>query len=234
MIVCSFALPEESNAFRHRMSHPGQLRTGSLPWVLGNFGRHEVLIVHTGIGLKSAEPIVREVLAGHEPWLWISSGMAGALDRDFMAGDIFLGSNISEDRMLEKAALVKLPEISIRIGQLNSVSEPAETVADKERLASEHSAGAVDMETEAIVACCSEKGIPVLSVRAISDGADQALPVPFNVWFNSDAQRPRTLALLRFLLRHPMEIAPFVDFVGNMFLARKNLARFLCSYLDAL
>ncbi len=90
------------------------------------------------------------------------------------------------------------------------------------------------METAAIFACCSEKGIPVLSVRAISDGVDQALPVPFNVWFNSDAQRPRAVALLWFLLRHPMGISPFVDFVGNVFLARKNLARFLCSYLDAL
>ncbi len=234
MIICSFALPDESSQFRQHLRHPGELRTGALRWVLGNFGRHEVLVVHTGIGLKSADTVAREVLADHRPWLWISSGVAGALDEDLRAGDIFLGSNMSEDKILQKAARVRLPVMSVRTGHLISVPEPAETAADKEKLAIENSAGAVDMETAAIVACCSEKGIPVLSVRAISDVASQSLPVPFKVWFDDDVQRPRTLALLWFLLRHPEKFSLFVDFVGNVFLARKNLARFLCGCLDAL
>ena len=233
MIVCSFALPDESDRFRQRLSHPGQVKTGALPWVLGNLGRHELLIVHTGIGLKSAGKIAREVLAEYEPWLWISSGLAGAVDGNLGAGDLFLGRNMSDGRILDKAALVKLPHISIRTGHLISVQEPVENAADKEQLGLD-GASAIDMETAAIVECCSEKGIPVLSIRAISDIASESLPVPFHVWFDERAQRPRTAALLFFLVCHLEKVPPFVNFVGNVFLAKKNLARFLCSCLESL
>ncbi|RME93429.1 MAG: hypothetical protein D6766_08275, partial [Verrucomicrobia bacterium] len=72
-------------------------------------------------------------------------------------------------------------------------------------------ADAVDMETAAIRSVCESRGVPCLTVRVISDGADEDLPLDFNRLMSPDgrlrwgrlawalAARPiRVLELLRF------------------------------------
>ena len=62
----------------------------------------------------------------------------------------------------------------------------------------------------------SVANVPLVSVRAVSDSADQFLPVPFDAWFDTQRQRARPFALVLHLLRHPSHIAPFVRFLSKL------------------
>jgi adenosylhomocysteine nucleosidase len=234
MIVCSFALPSESGGFVGHLHHSWKVKGGALPWILGNLGRHEILVVHVGIGRDSAAEVVGEVLLHHAPWLWICSGFAGALDPTLEGGDIFIAENFSASDPFSRAAALEAPIHRVRTGRMVTSPHPLESPAAKRALAAQTGALAVDMETERILEECLHRDLPLLSVRAISDTASQSLPVPFDVWFDAGSQKPRPLALVRHLLAHPSQVTPFSGFLENVFLAKRNLATYLDAYLAAL
>ena len=64
----------------------------------------------------------------------------------------------------------------------------------------------------------------MISLRGISDISTQALPIPFSIWFDPEAQKPRPAALLLYLFRHPTTIPVFIRFVRGVFEAKKTLA----------
>jgi hypothetical protein len=74
----------------------------------------------------------------------------------------------------------------------------------------------------------------MLSVRAISDRAEQDLPVPAAIWFDAAKQRPRPVRLLLYLATHPGRIGPFARFVRGINLARARLTAFLLAVLPTL
>lgn len=202
-----------------------------MPWILGNLGRHEVLVVHVGIGRESAEEVAGEVLREYEPWLWISSGFAGALDPELEGGDVFLAENQSAPEAFRRAVELDTGLDRVRTGRMVTSDFPVDSPAAKQALAAETSAMAVDMETEWILGVCSRREVPLLSIRAITDTAEQALPIPFDIWFDAGRQKPRPLALLSHLLTHPSKVTPFSEFLENVFLAKRNLAKFLDAYV---
>jgi hypothetical protein len=66
--------------------------------------------------------------------------------------------------------------------------------------------------------------MPLLSLRAISDAADQAFPAPGAILFDQARQRPRYVALPLWLLTHPHRIPAFVRFVRGLSPAQERLA----------
>jgi adenosylhomocysteine nucleosidase len=225
MIAVTFALPEESRDFRRAIREVrgdgeggGQTRVDAEP----------LRIVHCGVGPASAGECTRKLVEEHRPRLLIATGFAGALDPTLGVGDLVLASNFSEPGLLERARRIAP---AVRVGPLASVNEPVETPAAKRALAESTGAIAVEMETAAIAAASA--GIPLLAVRAISDHANEPLPVPFAIWFDLACQRPRPARLLAYLARHPGQIAPFARFVRGLRPARQALSRFLLQALQA-
>ncbi len=192
-ILVTFARPEESRAFVKRLRGVAAIRWGGRAGIAGALGETRVAVMHTGIGPQAAGAFADTILAEKRPWLWVSAGFAGALDPRLGSGDVLIE---------------ELPDPT-NPRRLISRPTPAETVAEKSALLAATGARAVDMETETIAA----QGVPVLSVRAISDTAEEPLPVPFAVWFDMQRQRPRPAALIAFLMRHPRAISPFGRFV---------------------
>jgi adenosylhomocysteine nucleosidase len=195
-VAVTFARPEESGAFRKRLGGLREGACGSLRAWRGSIGKVSVTVIHTGIGPAPAERAIRELLTHEKPRRVISAGFAGGLDPALRAGD-----TLSED----------FPTTLIF-----SKAVPLETPAEKIAAFRETGARIVDMETGTVGAACAAAGIPLTAVRAVSDTADEPLPVPFGVWFDTARQRARPLALVAHLLRHPSHIAPFARFVVRL------------------
>ncbi len=195
-VLVTFARPEESGPFRKRLMalETSRIR-GRKVWA-GELRGLRTVIVHTGIGPVSAEAVLSDVLGEVKPRRVICSGFGGALDPVLRVGDT-LTAELPSPFILSRA-------------------DPIEQPAEKLAAFRETGARVVDMETDAVAKACGESGVPVTAVRAISDSADQSLPVPFDAWFDSTRQRARPVALVLHLLRHPSHIAPFARFVMRL------------------
>ena len=201
MIVLTFAVPHESHDFRRALR--------------GNPALQNVLLAHTGIGTAAAEKCVRALLAEHRPRWLLSAGYAGALDPALAHGELFLATNFTAPELLTRS--------DVRRGILTTQQHAAETPEQKAALARDTGAQAVDMETSAIARVCAEHGVPMLSLRAISDTASAHIPVPLTVSYDLARQRPRVGALLAFLVGKPARILPFARFVRGLAPARAAL-----------
>ena len=210
-VAVTFARPEESGAFRRKLDGVRKGKCGALTAWRGSIGKIAVTVIHTGIGPAAAERAIGELLAHENPRRVISAGFAGGLDPALRAADT-LTADFPTPLIFSKAI-------------------PLETPAEKIAAFRETGARIVDMETDIIGAACARAGVPLTAVRAVSDSADEPLPVPFGVWFDTARQRARPLALVLHLLAHPSHIAPFARFVLRLPRVAEALAQAIAAAL---
>ena len=223
MIAITFAVPHESHELRRALQ--GSAPVGARGWLRGNLARQDVLLVHTGIAAAAAEECMRALLAAHRPRWLLSAGYAGALDPALAHGELFLATNFT--------ALEFLARSRARRGTLTTQDRAAETPLEKAALARETGAQAVDMETSAIARVCAEMGVPMLSLRVISDTASAHIPVPLTASYDLARQRPRVGALLAFLAGNPARILSFARFVRGLTPARAALTSGILAILES-
>lgn len=231
MIVVTFALPDESRDFVARLSRRSEPISWRLPMALGELDGRSVLVVHTGVGDSAFTRQTLDVALGlhrvEDPLrVLVAAGFAGALRPGLAVGELVSGENVSAPALLAVAREVLAGE-RWHVGGLGTAAATVETAAAKAALHAETGALAVDMETAWIAEACARAGVPMLSLRVISDAADQDFPVPGAVMFDPIRQRPRYLALPAYLLTHPACIPPFVRFVRGLTPARARLAEAL-------
>lgn len=176
----------------------------------------------TGVGRDSVCASVAGRLEAGDVTLLVSSGFAGAVRPGWVAGDSILAQNRTSPDVLEKLAAVS--GAPWRIGRVENVNRVVNSVAERESIADSSGADVVDMESDAIWQIGEEKKIPVVTLRSISDGLDNPLPVPPSLLGAAAAGTDGILQLTAFLIRHPMRILPFVRFVRGCNRARKSLA----------
>jgi hypothetical protein len=98
---------------------------------------------------------------------------------------------------------------------------------ERERIARESGASAVDMETEFIARACVAPGIPLLALRVITDTPTQPLPAPPSVLFDIQRQRTHIAVLAKFFLAHPRRMPGLIQFARRISRARKTLSNAL-------
>jgi adenosylhomocysteine nucleosidase len=154
----------------------------------GELGKKLVAIVVSGVGRRLARRGAELLLAGHRPRWVVSAGFAGALDPSLQRNDVFLASelidldgglwtvdvNIQESTSATDGS--KRGPYEMKSGRLLTVDSIVRTMDRKADLAREHQARAVDMESSAVAAFCSERGLRFLSVSIVSDDARSDLP----------------------------------------------------------
>jgi len=215
-IAITFAVPEESAAFRRELRKKQARTQNGFRLVDGELDGRTIRIAHIGIGLQSARERTALLLEKERPSLLIAAGFGGALDPTLQIGDVVV------DRRTSPASIPGGSDF--RLGSIVSSPHALETPGEKAELHRQTGALAVDMETDAIAAICAERGVPLLAVRAISDRAADFLPVPLPAWYDLQRQRPRPLVLMGYLAGHPGAIGPFVRFLRGLSLARHKLA----------
>jgi len=213
MIAIAFALEFESTCFRAR--HDPRLRVGV--WLLGE------------MGLGAAERLERR-LHDNVPALLISAGFAGGLQPGLNAGDLILGENHSDPDVVSKLSL----NDGWHVGCVSTAEGILERAEDKRLLGMRTGCLAGDLETAHLARICAERGLPMLSVRCISDTVEDDLPIPANILLSPRTGRPDPLALFRYLISHPSSVAGFNKLLKNSRVAQNRLAKGLEEILDQL
>jgi hypothetical protein len=95
---------------------------------------------------------------------------------------------------------------------------------ERNNVARASGAVAVDMETEFIARACAARGVPLLSLRVITDTPRKPLPAPPNVLFDIAKQRTSLVKLTAFLLTHPNRVPSLIQFARRIARARTALA----------
>jgi hypothetical protein len=92
----------------------------------------------------------------------------------------------------------------------------------------------VDMETEFIARACAAHGIPLVSLRVITDTPREPFPAPAHVLFDVAKQRTDLPKLATFSLTHPNRIPRLIQFARRIANARKILANTLVAIVREL
>lgn len=208
-LLVTFAMPDEFRPLRRRTA------------VLA---RVDVLV--TGMGFANARQAMESFLATQRPAAVLTCGFAGGLDPKFGHGALLFEA--SDD--FAEAGLWE--HLGARPARFHCVDRIAVTGAEKQKLWNETGAGAVEMESGIIRACCQKAGIPAATLRIISDPAQESLPLDFNQLQHADrtlnwaallgqvARRPRVIPALLALQRHTAAAARTLADAIEQFSAR--------------
>ncbi len=207
MIGITFALPSESSGLIRRLR--AVQRHDNL--VSGKIDNRDVTILHTGVGAKACNERLEVLLHKTRPSLVISSGFAGAVSEPLRVGDLILAQNFSDAELFASAERI-LHDHKPRTVKLFTSTSIIDSVSERNEIAREAGAAAVDMETGAIAGVCQVHGVPLLSLRVISDSPSQPFPAPPTVLFDIERQRTNFGGLIAYLLRDPASITRLIRF----------------------
>ena len=233
MIAITFALPAESFALISRLRKKNRAFCDGEKIIHGKIDNRSVAIFHTGIGRKSCERKIDNLLQGEHPDFLISSGFAGSAREDLQVGDLILAENFSNSELLSMARQL-LAAQNPRVIKLFSSASIIDSVAERNGIARGHGAGAVDMETETIARACAAHGIRMLSLRVISDSVRDPFPAPPRVLFDVERQRTDFAKLILHSLRHPGTAWHLVRFGRQIARAREALTDGIVELLHGL
>jgi adenosylhomocysteine nucleosidase len=191
-----FALGRESSGFR-REFRPQQRFPGAPcpawfcgpPWLT-------VLVLETGVGAARTRTALEWVLdrpllgnVPYQPKVVLSAGFAGALQEGYKVGDVLLATEVADEagNVWPTPWPGELPpgewRPSLHRGRLLTAAHLVGAPEQKQALARQSKALAVDMESAAAACLCQRQGVPFGCVRSVSDDVHTSLS-------------PRLLALL--------------------------------------
>jgi len=224
MIAVTFALAAESSEFLRCLRDRSHADRNGIRAIRGKIDDRTIEVLHTGVGENVCRQQMAKFLQDQHFDYLISAGFAGALNDQLQVGDLLLAKNFSTVEPENRSSLSGLPIYS---ADLLTVPALINSREERNKLALTSGAVAVDMETEFIARACATQGIPLLSLRVISDTPLELFPAPPNVLFDIERQRTRMPKLAKYFLAHPNRVPQLIDFAIRIARARKTLANAL-------
>jgi nucleoside phosphorylase len=163
----------------------------------------------------------------------ISSGFAGGAREDLQVGDLILSENFSDRQLLLQAQRI-LTEHKTHTAKLFTSATIVDSIVERNKIAREHGAAAMDMETECIAQACVARGIRMLSLRVISDTPRKPFPAPPRALFDIERQRTNVTRLALYFLKHPMAVGRLIRFARQIARARESLTNAIVAVAAAL
>jgi nucleoside phosphorylase len=231
MIAVTFALSAESSEFSRRLGNKSRGDLNGIRTIRGTIDGRKIEVLHTGVGEKICRQRIGKFLGNQQFDFLISAGFAGSLNNEVQVNDVFVAKNFST---LDLKHAQSLPKVSIHAANMLTVPTLIDSSQERERMARESGASAVDMETEFIARACAVHGIPLLALRVITDTPTQPFPAPPSVLFDIQQQRTRIAVLAKFFLAHPTRMPGLVQFARRITRARKTLSNALVQVIHEL
>jgi nucleoside phosphorylase len=225
MIAVTFALPTESSEFLSRLRNKSHADRNGIMVIGGNIDDRQLEVLHTGVGETVCRERIGKFLQDQQFDLLVSTGFAGALNNELQVGDLLLAKNFSTIELNEKRSSVS--RLPIHMANLLTAPTLIDSSDERTEITRTSGAAAVDMETEFIARACAAHGIPLLSLRVITDTPREPFPAPAHVLFDVAKQRTDLPKLATFLLTHPNRVPGLIQFARRIANGRKILANAL-------
>jgi len=223
MIAVTFALPAESSEFLRRLGNRSRANRNDISIVRGTIGHRSIEVIHTGVGENTCKRRIGRFLENQQFDFLISAGFAGSLNHQLQVNDLLVAKNFSTLDLKHAS----LSNVSVYAANMLTVPALIDSGDERQRIAHESGASAVDMETEFIARACAARDIPLLALRVITDTPTQPFPAPPRVLFDIQQQRTHLAVLARFFLAHPGRMPGLIQFAKRIARARKILSNAL-------
>jgi adenosylhomocysteine nucleosidase len=232
MIAVTFALPAESSAFLRRLGNKSRTDCQGTKTIRGQIGDRTIEVLHTGVGEKTCRQRMASFLQDRRFNCLISAGFAGALNDKLHTGDLLLAKNYSTVQLDQMRPCLG----SSLIHPVNLLTVPSiiDSIEERHKIAQTTSAAAIDMETEFIARSCAEHGVPLLSLRVVSDTPSEPFPGPSKILFDVEQQGTNAMKLSLHFLRHPSALPRLILFARRIAQVRETLANAIVAVATAL
>ena len=192
--------------------------------------------METGVGIARATDAARALLSLFRPGLVVSFGIAGAPREGLAVGDVVAARNVHRLKAGMAGPARPLAALSeAAFGAAANALRPSGgrlswgtvlTTWGEQTFAADGAAmenPVLEMETAGIADACAEAGVPLLSLRAISDSVDQPLPFSLSDYLD-DRQQLLVGRLVAAVIRRPSLLPAFLRLGRNAQRAAANAA----------
>jgi adenosylhomocysteine nucleosidase len=237
------AISQETEALLQRIEQWERVPFGPLRAYRFRILERNCLLIESGMGVKRAAFATHALLAVANPQFLVSFGVAGAVKDDLQIGDVVLAENTClwdkgdpspfhrlasfSDTARNAAAQVLKPRgARLFSGTAITTGGSQIVVAQSERI--DHPV--LEMETVGIARVAEEKGLPLLSLRAISDCPRE--PIPFDLGMILDEDANLHLGkLIQLVIGQPKILIQSMKLSRNVKTAADNAAMALIAAL---
>ena len=226
-IVC--ALPMEIAPFFERCERVRKYTGGPFQFRGGRYDEIRVAAVVSGVGFVKARRATQALVDAHSPAWILACGFAGALQPEMKVGQIIMADAIVDAHGNQLSVDVNMPADpgrGLHVGRLLTADGIVRTVAEKQALAAQWKALAVDMESLAVAQVARDTKTRFLAVRSISDDLSADLP-PEVVAVTGTTGVARIGAALGSLWKRPESAKAMWQLRGAAQTAAEQLANFL-------
>ena len=237
------AMSQESNTLLRYIEGWKRIAVGNMPGCQFTLSGQDCVLVTSGMGFRRAGQAARELLALTDPQVLISFGIAGAVGSDLEIGDIVLAEAVCRlDQGIlgpliplaawpdaaRTAMIQAMDKRRARLWAGTAVTTTGSQVKESELGGMKHPI--LEMETAGIAQAAAEKGIPLFSLRAISDGPRAPIPFDLGQVTDEDANL-QTGRLLKALVHNPRIVFQSGRMIRNSRIAADHAALALVASL---
>jgi nucleoside phosphorylase len=233
-VLVTFAVDAEFAPWR-KLRNLRQTKVGDIVVNQAQIGRALVDFVVTGMGAENAARVAKAFMI--EPYtICIAAGFAGALKPDYSVGTVLVAEDVQQlgssktlmgSRNLAHAAR----DDGAQMTKLLTSDHVVRTIEEKAQLAP--FAGAVDMESFAILAAAAAHNRPAVAIRVISDANDGEIPAFVDAMLD-DKGKISAANALREVSRHPLQLPALIRLGRDSRTAAEALAHFLEAFVKKL
>jgi adenosylhomocysteine nucleosidase len=243
------AMPEEINPFLMAAGVCSREKIDGFEAWRFSLGIHEIRLIRSGMGVKNAATATRALIATAKPDLIVNFGFAGAVTSGLNVGDIVIAERLllnREQSFMEQPGLdsAKTEELAGRINGIfrgkkfqirKGTFITAAEIQSKRDMVKLLPAGVtnpvLELETAAVARASGEGEIPLIAIRAISDGPEEELKFTIEE-FTDRELNIRLLKVVLAVAKKPWIVPQLLRLAKNSRLAGDNLAAVLVILLE--
>ena len=233
-VLVTFAVDAEFAPWR-KLRNLRQTKVGDIVVNQAQIGRALVDFVVTGMGAENAARVANAFMI--EPYtICIAAGFAGALKPDYSVGMVLVAEGVqhlgsSKTLMGSRNLAHAARDDGAKMTKLLTSDHVVRTIEEKAQLAP--FAGAVDMESFAILAAAAAHNRPAVAIRVISDANDGEIPAFVDAMLDDKGEISAANAL-REVSRHPLQLPALIRLGRDSRTAAEALAHFLEAFVKKL